>query len=348
MNSDPVKTKEAAFAGQMKEKWGALTDGDLEGIAGRKGPLVGKLRERYGYGQEQAEREADEFLHGHPELNGALSSGKSEPALVQAASPQTHQEEPAPGAPTVFVATDASQLRAEAKGLPDASYSHSVTVWIGPRILRWIVPAAVVALFTFLFLPWTGAYPSGYPAYTQNAFQTILGGVSEDPVAIQALDSAKPYDKIETNPLMLLYVLSVMLALVLVLAPLVLTPLRVKIFPQFVDSIWRRRVGLLGAAALTTFLALMIQLWMGFGLESSVAAKADKNQAAELAAAKTPEEREKANIHRGLEVSPLNLSRTRWLHLAVFCNAVFLGGVALEFWLKRRGDRPLPRIEAQA
>ena len=93
---------------------------------------------------------------------------------------------------------------------------------------------------------------------------------------------------------------------------------------------------------------LMIQLGIGFGFETAVAAKAGTSQTVDSAAAKTPEEREKAKIRRGLEVSPFNMRRTDWLDLAVFCNTVVLVGVGLEFWLKRRGDRPLPRIDAHA
>ncbi len=47
-------------------------------------------------------------------------------------------------------------------------------------------------------------------------------------------------------------------------------------------------------------------------------------------------------------MSPFNFSRTRWLHLTVFCNVSLVLGVGLEFWLKRRGARPLPRIELHA
>ena len=41
----------------MKEKWGKLTDDDLEVIEGKKDQLVGRLQERYGYTKEQAEKE---------------------------------------------------------------------------------------------------------------------------------------------------------------------------------------------------------------------------------------------------------------------------------------------------
>jgi uncharacterized protein YjbJ (UPF0337 family) len=36
------------FKGQAKEKWGRLTDNDLDVINGRQDPLEGKIQERYG------------------------------------------------------------------------------------------------------------------------------------------------------------------------------------------------------------------------------------------------------------------------------------------------------------
>src|SRR4051812_23176688 len=72
--------------------------------------------------------------------------------------------------------------RREPESAPAPNHAHSATIWISPRVLRWIAPVAAVALFVFLFLPWTGTYPGGYGVYTQNAFQTIWGGVSVDPV----------------------------------------------------------------------------------------------------------------------------------------------------------------------
>jgi uncharacterized protein YjbJ (UPF0337 family) len=45
----------------VKEKWGKLTDDDLEVIAGKKEQLVGRLQERYGYSKEQAEKELNSW-----------------------------------------------------------------------------------------------------------------------------------------------------------------------------------------------------------------------------------------------------------------------------------------------
>ncbi len=61
MNWDQVKRNWESVQGKLKEEWGKLTDDDLTAIEGKRDQLAGRLQERYGYGKEQAEREADEF-----------------------------------------------------------------------------------------------------------------------------------------------------------------------------------------------------------------------------------------------------------------------------------------------
>ncbi len=62
MNWDQVEGKWKQYKGQVKEKWGKLTDDDLNVIDGRREQLVGKIQERYGTAKEVAEKQADEFV----------------------------------------------------------------------------------------------------------------------------------------------------------------------------------------------------------------------------------------------------------------------------------------------
>ena len=48
--------------GAVREKWGELTDDELNEISGRRDKLAGFLQERYGYSQMEAERQIDDFL----------------------------------------------------------------------------------------------------------------------------------------------------------------------------------------------------------------------------------------------------------------------------------------------
>ncbi len=61
MNTDWMEGNWNIVKGKVKEKWGKLTDDDLDVIRGKRDQLIGAIQKRYGYAREQAEREADEF-----------------------------------------------------------------------------------------------------------------------------------------------------------------------------------------------------------------------------------------------------------------------------------------------
>lgn len=61
MNWDQVEGKWKQMQGSLRERWGKLTDDDLQTIAGKKDQFLGRLQERYGYSKEQAERELAEW-----------------------------------------------------------------------------------------------------------------------------------------------------------------------------------------------------------------------------------------------------------------------------------------------
>ncbi len=48
--------------GAIRDKWGEITDNELDQIAGKREKLAGVLQEKYGYTQMEAEREIDGFL----------------------------------------------------------------------------------------------------------------------------------------------------------------------------------------------------------------------------------------------------------------------------------------------
>jgi uncharacterized protein YjbJ (UPF0337 family) len=62
MNWDQAEGKWKQVKGSLKEKWGKLTNDDLDVIAGKRDKLVGMLQERYGIAKEEAERESDEWI----------------------------------------------------------------------------------------------------------------------------------------------------------------------------------------------------------------------------------------------------------------------------------------------
>jgi uncharacterized protein YjbJ (UPF0337 family) len=63
MNWDTIEGNWNQVKGQVREKWGDLTDDDLDRIGGKREQLVGRLQERYGIMRDEAERQADDFAN---------------------------------------------------------------------------------------------------------------------------------------------------------------------------------------------------------------------------------------------------------------------------------------------
>lgn len=56
-NKDILDGKWKQVKGQVKEKWGKLTDDELDQINGRSEELAGLLQERYGLAREEARKQ---------------------------------------------------------------------------------------------------------------------------------------------------------------------------------------------------------------------------------------------------------------------------------------------------
>ena len=61
MNKDRLEGNWMQLKGSITEKWGKLTNDDLDVIEGRREQLSGKLQERYGIAKEEAEEQANAF-----------------------------------------------------------------------------------------------------------------------------------------------------------------------------------------------------------------------------------------------------------------------------------------------
>lgn len=62
MNTDILEGKWKQLRGEVRERWGELTDDELDQIAGKRDQLVGKIQEKYGYARDEAERQVDSFV----------------------------------------------------------------------------------------------------------------------------------------------------------------------------------------------------------------------------------------------------------------------------------------------
>lgn len=61
MNWDRIEGNWKQFRGKVRERWGRLTDDDLDVIRGNRQQLAGRIQETYGLAKDAAEKEIDEF-----------------------------------------------------------------------------------------------------------------------------------------------------------------------------------------------------------------------------------------------------------------------------------------------
>ncbi|MDO8906753.1 CsbD family protein [Hydrogenophaga sp.] len=61
MNWDTIQGNWKQLTGQAKQKWGKLTDDDLQVVAGHRDQLAGKIQERYGIAKDEAEAQIKDW-----------------------------------------------------------------------------------------------------------------------------------------------------------------------------------------------------------------------------------------------------------------------------------------------
>ena len=62
MNRDTLEGQWTQLKGRAREKWGKLTDDDLDQVRGRAEQLIGKIQERYGIAKDEASRQVDRWI----------------------------------------------------------------------------------------------------------------------------------------------------------------------------------------------------------------------------------------------------------------------------------------------
>lgn len=61
MQDNQLKGEWKQLRGKVQEKWGKLTNDDLDVIAGKRDQLIGRLQVRYGQAQDEIERQVKGF-----------------------------------------------------------------------------------------------------------------------------------------------------------------------------------------------------------------------------------------------------------------------------------------------
>ncbi|WP_405048968.1 CsbD family protein [Roseobacter fucihabitans] len=63
MNWDQIEGKWKEMTGNVKTKWGDLTDDDIAEVNGDREALEGKVQAKYGKTKEEAKKEVDDFMN---------------------------------------------------------------------------------------------------------------------------------------------------------------------------------------------------------------------------------------------------------------------------------------------
>jgi uncharacterized protein YjbJ (UPF0337 family) len=61
MNWERIEGNWKQFTGNAKERWGRLTENDLEVVAGKRDQLIGRIQEAYGLSKDAVEKQISEW-----------------------------------------------------------------------------------------------------------------------------------------------------------------------------------------------------------------------------------------------------------------------------------------------
>lgn len=289
-----------------------------------------------------------------PSLPGVAAAPPSEPEpdlySVRADSPplapppSVSSMQPPPPADLSPVPTPPPAATAPPSPPPAPGQPRVVSLSINPAVLPWIAPVCLLLVFFLQFFSWLGLYPGGVASVTQNAWQAAFGSYSMDrdlpnpAVSSEERDSAKPHVSVLTLFYMILFIPILLVTIASVVLPLI--PIR---FPPALENIWPWRWAIVAAANVILFFFLLLQLLLGFSLESRYGDWVDKQVQVDSKEAKSLPQ-QKVDSERGKYMQ--DLYRTFWLKFAVFLHLAAILGAALMYWIDRRGSaRPLPQLE---
>jgi len=63
MNKERFQGNWEQLKGKIRQRWGKLTDDDVQRVRGNWEEMVGRMRERYGVEKDEAERQLREWEH---------------------------------------------------------------------------------------------------------------------------------------------------------------------------------------------------------------------------------------------------------------------------------------------
>jgi hypothetical protein len=243
-----------------------------------------------------------------------------------------------------MVATDLPDLPAPDREM--SGFQRMASLPLDPRVIRWVPAAALTLVLLLTFFKWNGMYPAGYGAYTQNAWQSLFGGLSVDPVAEDEFKLKTDLEeRIKTNWWLLPYLLFLIPALLLAWAGPVVDMAKIKL-PEGLEKVWQLRPAILGAILAVTFLFLLVQWASGFGVQRAVYDKVEADSAKAKAMANTPDKEQRYEMNLAMAKGASQVKTTPWLRFAALAHLIAILAVAAEVGLTLRGHKPPPRVAA--
>jgi hypothetical protein len=225
-----------------------------------------------------------------------------------------------------------------------SGYGRMLSLPLDAKWIRWLPAAAFFLVFVLTFFPWNGLYPAGYPAYTQNAWQGVLGWISAEPVADDEMKIRDALEQHLHSSLWLLpYLLLLLPTLALAAAGPVMSLLKLKLPPN-VEKIWQFRPAVLGGLALITLLFLLAQWATGFGLQRAVDELVEEHHSASKKEQNTPEKMQRWEMRASAEKGQYHAKTTPWQRLALLLHLIGTIAVVGEAALLLRGRKAPPRV----
>lgn len=222
------------------------------------------------------------------------------------------------------------------------------------RILPWVAPLSLVAIFVLMFFPWVGMYPRGIGVVTQTGWGTAFNSVSvnekwkgwatkpEEQYWKNVYGDAKAVNALLDPGISILMIFFALVLIPAVLAGLASLLIGMKLLPVEVPAglapFWAMRALFIAGLSLALLVFLFLTLWMGFPLEQKAVSQVEKAVSDERALAGTSEKNdpERWEIETGIRLGGFVLRTTPWLMLALIFTILAVAAPALEIWKERR------------
>jgi hypothetical protein len=254
-----------------------------------------------------------------PQLYSPPAPTPAEPATYNLSTPQPVSS---PVAPPVTPAPSLETTSAYTPPAPPsvpAGTTKSWTLVLSTSWIRWVPPISLSLILLLTLFSWSGLYPAGYSAYTQNAWESLFAAIDEDPVSERFLKiGANLKEKVKTTWYLLPYLVFIIPTTALAWICFRGEEPGFKL-PVVVESYWKYRY--LALAALTVFLFLMLfaQWSSGFGLQRAVKAIVISDPEIEKlhSDTPTPEEKQKYEMAVASRIAMYHPRTTFWFKMVM-------------------------------